>query len=225
MIYKWISILLGALFLTGCAELSPEELKARQDNAFDLSGSYTTTGDVSMDLNIENQEGKKYDILIRITRSNNLTTEEKNLIERTNVKWEEIASHFKSFVLGKRAEGDPTLIPSLTVFKIHGGENISRDFGKSSEFGSPPTGDLCAVLEKPHSGPTLEYEGKELKNTTWLFEYCLSGKAVKPNKKIIITGELNLNLKYKGTLKDDNSSITAFEGRVTLNYVAKNKAD
>ena len=221
-------IMLGALFLIGCAELSPEELKARQDNAFDLSGSYTTTGDVNMNINIENQGGKKYDILIKITRSNNLTREEQDLIEKaTGANPEKVTSHFENFALGEKKEGDPTLIPSLTVFKIHGGENISRDFGKSSEFGFPSaTGDLCTGnLEQPYSGSTYEYEGRELKNKAWIFDYCISGKAIKKDKKIIITGELKLNLHYKAIFKDNDAPLTVSEGVVTLNYTAESRAE
>ena len=227
MMYKCISIISAVVFLTGCTELSPEELKARQEGAFDLSGSYTVTGDARMNLHIENQGGKKYDILIRLTRSGALTEEEENLIEKaTGADPKKVASHFKNFFLGERSESDPKLIPSLSVFRIHGGENISRDFGKSSDFGPPVTGDLCAGgFEQPYSGPAPEYEGRELKNKTWIFDYCISGKAVREDKKIIINGELRLILDYKAIFKDNDAPITVSEGSVNLKYTAESKAE
>ena len=74
-------LLVLGVFLFGC--ISPEEKKARQDNAFDISGNYQTVEDseVQFQFEITNQNAK-HDIVVKLTRKDPLTEEEKQFLSK-----------------------------------------------------------------------------------------------------------------------------------------------
>jgi|GEM_PF-2325478 len=107
--------------LTAC--LSPEERQARQAWALDVSGGYTQADvDPAGTLAIEN-ENDKNDVKLTFTRGA-LEDGEQAILDRVSDETER-AALAETLVMGL---GESQLWGALA-----GGENISRDFGESSE--------------------------------------------------------------------------------------------
>ena len=167
------TLLFLSIFLSGC--ISEEERKARQDNAFDISGKYQTTEDLDVPFQFEitNQDAK-HDIVIKLSRSNPLTDLETTLL--SNIKTEHGIT--SDDILNQPAE--MTFGETLGL-DLDGGDNISTDFGETSRFS------MCSN----HSKYKSNKKEADKKYTNILISYCLSG-VVKKESKNKIEGQLTL---------------------------------
>lgn len=178
---KFLSILTIFLLLTSCA--SKDEKEERQQNAFDLSGTYTasikTGSEINMGLDIYNEFGR-HDIYVKLERNSVLQSGEKKLLEKYKISTSEVENYFlPKMTLGKNSD------KSLDIIHLDGGENISDDFGESSRFS------VCT--------PSLRVRGKNVERATdiqYHVYYCLNGRIKKSDYQL--SGELKLyvSLKY-----------------------------
>ena len=180
MRYLKQALIIFSIFLSSC--ISEEERKARQENAFDIAGTYKTTEDSEVQLNftITNQNVKR-DILVQLNRTSPLTNQEKEFLSEVakehGVSAETLTS--KPFPTTFGGESDFLGLGEL----ISGGENISDNFGKTSRFSvcsdNPPKYESKkTVLEADSFDPE-----KEIKNVKLSVIYCLSGTIKKESKK------------------------------------------
>ena len=176
MRFKNIKSILGvtllSIYFLGCA--SEQEKNERRENAFNLEGSYKTTGEKSelqMVFSIVNESGR-HDISIHLDRDNTLTEKENQLLQKHNINTESVKGHFgRSLILGKGF--DESQITS-------GGENISKDFGQTSEF------NVC----------TENYNYSK----TYTLIYCLEAQVSKDTG--LMSGNLVLKIKNIQTKSD-----------------------
>ena len=200
---SYILIILS-IFISGC--LSEEEIKARQDNAFDISGTYQTTPDseIQMSFTITNQNAK-HDISISVNRTSPLSAQEQELLSK-------LATEHGIPVETLTAQPFPvTFGANSNLFgeSISGGDNVSRDFGKTSRIS------IC-------SDNPSEYESQKLvtgqRNLKLEISYCLLGIVKQENKNIIEEGKLSLDASTSYDLEDGVGSSS--EGDLDLNFKA-----
>ena len=195
-----------SIFLTNCASEEEKEARRRQ-NAFDLSGTYRTItedSEVQLEFTITNQNGKHY-IFIKVDRTSPLSDEEKKFIQNEEKKYSlpEGSLTNIAFPTNFGAEGNSLDEP------IGGGKNISKDFGRTSEF------HVCS------DNPQSKNEINPI-SMTLSFYYCLSGTVRKENKNIIENGVLSLLETYsfeKGNF--ESSIIVTNDVKAVLNYKAE----
>ncbi len=162
-----IQYLMGALSafaLLTVACTSEKEKEERRENAFDVSGFYKTSqssgSTVDMNFEIHNESGR-HDIVSNLERTSDFTDQERQLLVAQGLDADKIFAHFRgSLVLGK----------GYNSGHLEGGENVSRDFGESSEFF------VCT--------PTYKYDAE------YSLAYCLSGLVKKKDK--VVDGGLSL---------------------------------
>ena len=190
--YFIISGLLTSLFLSGCF-LSEPELKARKENSIDISGVYATSvdSDVDFEFKISNLLGT-HDILVELKRVNGLSKREKELLE--NVKKLYGVSSDDIF------DQPETLSLSGNFFQeiLSGGSNVSKDFGKSSEFR------VCSdstryEANKEIIDPFTTTGQKKAKITVVgvHLSYCMSGTVLKDDLDNIKNGTISLSIRYE----------------------------
>ena len=208
MKYMKQALIILSIFLSGC--LSEEEIKARQENAFDIAGTYKTTEDSEVQLNftITNQN-VKHDILVQFNRTSPLplTDQEKELFsdlaKKHGVSVETLTSKPFPAIFGGNFDSFSK--------SMDGGENISSNFGKTSRF-------------HVYSDNPPEYESKKVveggKNVKLQIQYSFSG-TVKKESKNVIEGKLSLDASYHYDTDTDDGFGIAFHGRVELNYKAE----
>ena len=193
-------------FLSGC--ISPEERKARQDNAFDISGNYQTVEDseVPFQFEITNQDAK-HDIFVKLTRSNSLTEKEKELLSKVKTEHgitsDDILNQPTEITFGEKSGLD-----------LEGGDNISTDFGKTSRFF------VCSDNTPEYESAKKEADKKDLRVRVY---YCLSG-LVKKESKNMVEGELILraSLSYNFTDEEGKGGIGIDDlGKLDLKYEAE----
>lgn len=198
-----------SVFLFGC--ISPEERKARQDNAFDISGNYQTVEDseVPFQFEITNQNGK-HAILVKLTRSSPLTEKEKEFLSKLKTEHgitsDDILNQPTEMTFGE-----------TPGFDLDGGDNISTDFGKTSKFS------VCSDNVPEYESTKKEEDKKDLKVKVY---YCLSG-VVKKESKNMVEGELTLkaSLGYKFTNEKGEEGIgLEVLGVLNLEYEAEKSA-
>ena len=214
---KYILIILN-VFLLGC--LSEEEIKARQENAFDLSGTYQTTADseVQLSFTITNQEGK-HDILIQIDRTSPLSEKEKEFLSKLakehGIPEETLLTQSFPTSFGGEIYSDSRIdeFRKMLTEGIKGGDNISDNFGKTSRF------DVCSDNATEHESKKVK-EGT--KNKKLRIFYCLSGVVKKENKKLIEEGELSLEASYSyDSVDHGRRGFATHLVEATLNYKAE----
>jgi hypothetical protein len=155
-----------SFFLISCA--SDAEKEERRQNAFDLQGVYaskvTANSELAMTMSIQNENGKRHDILINLERTNDIENSEKTFLVKnsmqnleTNLK----QSFGKNMIFG--AGYNP---------HFDGGENISDDFGETSKFY------VCTSSKKLAENISASY--------------CLSGTITK--QSMTTNGALSLNI-------------------------------
>ncbi len=160
-------ILLFGLLLNGCS--SKEELQARRDNAYDISGEYavkkSNESDVSLFFSVKNESGR-HDIVVDLERVDGYSEIEQQFLKKENVSSKDVFKYFGNHIqLGKG-------LNKINKDHVNGGENISTDFGETSRF------HVCSEV----------YKFSEKKEVY----YCLNGTVKKNNTKV--TGELSLNV-------------------------------
>ena len=119
---KTVMSVICLVLCVSCA--SQEEKQERKQNAFDLSGQYASTkhSETKLSLSISNETGR-HDVLVKAKR-NGLTEEEVDFFQNNNIAIQKVRNHFgNSFVIGKGEQNT-----------LEGGENVSKDFGDSSEL-------------------------------------------------------------------------------------------
>ena len=198
-----------------CTPLSDEEKAARQENAFDLSGTWTIEGG-AWDLTITNEvANNKNDIVVTLTRKGAVSDEEKKLIEGTVFNLEDLTKYSQQLTLNYRGTG---------LFggpEADGGENVSRDFGKTSEILSS----LCAPdFNKPENPlKTTDYEGQQVKSKTGSISYCLTAKTQKDTDPLVM--DITLRASYSEELEytdKEGNYVTTSQNRKSekLEYTA-----
>ncbi len=148
--------------LAACS--SEKEKEERRENAYDLSGGYKTTrsSGSKMDMNFEiRNETGRHDIVIHAERTSEFLPTERKLLTDEGLNADQIFSHFRTPI---------TLGQGYNPDRLDGGENISKDFGETSEFY------VCS-------------EGYKY-NAEYTVSYCLTGLAKK--KDSTMKGELIL---------------------------------
>lgn len=170
-ILRFLTLTSLLYLLSGCA--SEAEKKERRENAFDVSGGYkvrqSSGSELDMDFVIENESGR-HDILVSLERLSERTQKEKGFLSQHGLDPMSVDSLFgPSLELGRGYHPE-----------FEGGENISKDFGASSEFF------VCT----PKQSPMMD---------VWL-SYCLSGKIQKQQRKM--NGDLSLHWLKKEVKKD-----------------------
>jgi len=177
--------------LSACA--SKEEKKARRENAFDITGTYNTSksqgSEVNMTFEIQ-QESSRSDIVIYLKRNNEMSAREKQFLQNQGLDALKVQQHFEgTLVLGRGYnKGD-----------LDGGENVSKDFGESSEFF------ICS-------------DGYRY-NSEYVVKYCLSGTQKKSEK--YMKGGLILSWTRQREIKDKDGKPISTEvstNQTVLNY-------
>ena len=197
-------VVLG-VFLVGC--LSPEERKARQDNAFDISGNYQTVEDSEEQFQFEiTNQNAKHDIFVKLNRDS-LTDKEKKLLSKLKTEHsltsDDILNPPTEMTFGGSGSSE---------LDLDGGDNISDDFGKTSKF-------FVCFDNAPKYTSNRKEEGK--KNIELHISYCLSG-LIKKESKEIVEGKLTLSASYRYEHTDkEGSEEWEDQGNVGLNYKAK----
>lgn len=179
--------------MVGCA--SKEEKEKRRQDAFDVSGEYTTSSvksKVEMSFEIFNEAGR-HDVRAVLTRKSPITDAESDLLTKNKLDAARVFRHFfdnpLNFGKGERRD------------HIEGGENISDDSGKSSRF------KICTrgLRIKSESDPEPEF----------VISYCLEGKARKG--KAVISGALVLNVTREEEVRDPKGGKTT---KYTLSVIS-----
>ena len=168
-----IAFLLCALVgMSACTQLSDEEKKQRQQDAFDLSGDYTVRAEggseVAMAMKIVNKSGR-HDVNVRTTRTTDLTAQELAILQQTGVDPALVRNAFVN---------QPVSFGSILSSAWDGGNSISKDRGKSTQFM------LCSETK-------LKDIATAVPQQTATVEYCISGVAEKA-ALIMIRGTLTL---------------------------------
>lgn len=188
------------LILMSCA--SESEKEERRQNAFDLTGTYTTSlktgSEVNMTMDIHNESGR-HDIYVNLERSSVLTENENKLLKKHDIPSYQVERFLlPKMTLGKNSDRN------ARVIHLDGGENISDDFGESSRFS------VCS--------PSFEVTGKSIENATnvqYHAYYCLKGTVKKTNFQL--SGELKLyiSLQYDQIKNVTEQDSTTTEESVT----------
>lgn len=163
---KVLYAFIGILALVSCA--SKEEVQERKQSAYDLSGSYNAVSnansEVEMEFSITN-EGSKNNVFITLVNRSALSKKESELLVKNKVDAKVIYDQFflRDLDLGKGL---------TSIQRREGGDNISTDFGNSTEF------NVCSS----------DYQySKEI-----TVSYCMSGTTSKSSTNV--TGSLTLNI-------------------------------
>ena len=181
-----ITVMLS-LIAGDCSRLSDEEKATRRESALDLSGTWTIEGG-AWGLVIGNEDGKN-NIIVTLTRKGAVSEEEKNLIKGSQITEAEFMAQTQTLVFGSDAERDAEkaelerqvggamadLLSGISDRSAaDGGENVSRDYGKTSEILSP----LCAkgVVKNEDPLQTTVYQGNTVKSKVYVVGYCLTAK-------------------------------------------------
>lgn len=176
-------------FLSACA--SEAEKQERRENSFDLSGDYKTSmskgSELDMNLQIQNESGR-HNIVAYVERLNPISAKEIALLKAQGINHETVSTHFKNkMVLGKGSDG----------YRLDGGDNISTDFGESSQF------HVCTAALKYNA----EYE----------ISYCVAGTALKSSKTM--KGNLSLHwLRQRPVTVDGKASTEHTSGNASLAF-------
>jgi hypothetical protein len=146
--------ILSVLLFAACA--SEDEKKERRENSLDVSGGYKTSiasgSEMDLQFEIKNESGR-HDIVINLERFSPLTAKEKNFLKAKNIDSQFVSNYFGNrMILGQ----------GYKSLQLDGGENISSDFGESSEFF------VCTE--------SVQY------NAEYSVYYCLNGKVRKKEK-------------------------------------------
>lgn len=129
----------------GC--LSDAELDARQEWAFDLEGTYTAETDET--LQVVNEDDKN-NVIVEITRGD-ISEDESAFLDRLTNEDD------RSALLEKVVLGDEARLGEAIVAEIRGGENVSKDFGETSEI-EVYTGKFAATpINSDASNAQVEY--------------------------------------------------------------------
>lgn len=169
---------LSLIFAIGCA--SEAEKQERKENAYDVSGAYkastSSDSEVGLSFEIKNESGR-HDILIQLDRLEPYTTKEAKFLEASGIDAQQVFDHFGSSL---------TLGAGYNPDHVVGGENVSKDFGESSQFF------VC----------TSPYEYDERSKIT----YCLSGVVHKDGESL--KGALQLRLTQTTKAVVDGEEVT-----------------
>lgn len=171
--------ILSVLFITACA--SEEEKKERRENSLDISGGYKTSvsggSQLDMQFEIKNESGR-HDIIVNLERYSGLTAREKNILASQKIGLDFVTNQFiaRPLILGQ----------GYTSLQLDGGENISSDFGESSEFF------VCTNAVRYNA----EYE----------VYYCLNGTVRKKEK--IMHGKLVLRTRRTQKVIENGQNVT-----------------
>ena len=233
MKFLFLITVLLSLIAGDCTPLSEEEKQARLENAFDLSGEWTIKGG-ARSFKIENEEGKN-DIVATLTRRGNLSDKEKNLIKGSIITEAELATQSQTLVFGSNSEksslpGDDSgtvgnfpkaVFVSFGFYEADRGENISKDFGKTSEILNP----LCAqAIEKPENPlKTTDYEGRKVINKVYRVHYCLTAKTRANTNPLVM--DISVKVYYSEEIEYTNSEnerafASVKDSEAELNYTA-----
>lgn len=156
--------------LTMSACLSSSEKQERRQDAYDISGVYSITSKsdgLQMNFEIKNRNDVRSDIEIYLNRSGALTDSEKRLLAKYGLD----ESLLLDFIM------DPNLL-FYSPQPFSGGNNISRDNGKTTEFFSCTTKNLVYHEVAGYQRASIEY--------------CFDG--VVTRKTQLMAGQLILNL-------------------------------
>ena len=209
MRYLQYTLIALSIFLSGC--LSEQEIKARQENAFDLSGTYKTTEDSEVQLNFTiNNQNAAHDILVHVDRTTPLLNKEKDFLSELTEEHGTPVALLTNHVFPTTFGGDTGLFNEI----IDGGDNISDDFGQTSRF------HICSGNSPEHESKKVE-KGK--KNIRFEIYYCLSGTVKKETKNIIENGRLSLQASYRYDLtgEDGGTGVSSHEKEIELQYRAE----
>lgn len=177
------------ILLTACG-VSPEEKELRRANAFDISGSYIVSDADKNQMNSLNiiNESDRSNVFVQISR-NNFTKAEEAAFDRQKISLNDVENLRLNLTIGK---GKP--------IDLSGGENISKDFGKSTR--------VYVV--------TNNQEGKKIGNFS--VNYSFYGTMLKDSD--IITGKLTLIINE--TIEENNKITIHFRETIDIPVVAKN---
>ncbi|MEQ1876443.1 MAG: hypothetical protein ABL958_07340 [Bdellovibrionia bacterium] len=167
-----LALLLG-LVLSGCA--SEAEKEERRQNAFDLSGQYTSkTGSaLTFTMNVSNEYGR-HDVIASMNRSIAQTPQESSFLQAHGINPGTVSSYYTSnLVLGRGSQNS-----------LEGGENISDDFGESSRMS------VCAESFKYSSTQTVRYcMGASIRKADWVLRGNLTLYVTTEVKKVDEKGQ------------------------------------
>lgn len=175
---KTIFFLSLFFILSSCS--SKKEQEERRENSFDISGSYKSLvsqgSELDFGFEIKNESGR-HDIMAVLTRNSDLTQKEKDLLAQNSIDGARVLNFFTANnILGQGY--DPN--------RADGGENISKDFGESSEFS------ICSIY--------MEY------NNEYRIQYCLNGKIKKSEN--FLKGYLTLRLNRTQSVVENGQTTT-----------------
>lgn len=176
---KSFAAILAVLLITACA--SEEEKKERRENSLDISGGYKTSissgSEIDMQFEIKNENGR-HDIVVNLERFSGLTAREKNFLSTKNISSDFVTNQFiaRPIILGQ----------GYSSLQLDGGENISTDFGESSEFF------VCTKSTKY--------------NVEYVLIYCLNGTVRKKEK--IMNGKLVLRTQRTQKVIENGQNVT-----------------
>ena len=211
--YFIISGLLASL-LSGCF-LSEAELEARKENSIDISGVYATSvdSDVDFEFKVINLLGT-HDIFVELNRVNGLLKGERELLEK--IKQLYGVSSDDIF------DQPETLSLSGNFFQeiFSGGSNVSKDFGKSSEFR------VCSDRTKYEANKEIIDPLTGTKTTAFssgiYLGYCMSGTILKDDPDNIEKGTISLSVGYAYNKANDKYfSHTSPDLDLDLTYKAR----
>lgn len=181
--------------LAGC--VSGAEKQARSDNAYDVSGEYTTSksagSQTDIKINIRNKSSRS-DIGVVVTRLSGMEKQESEFLKAQGVDAGSVASFFGSSIAMDSGDRNNWV----------GGTNHSEDFGASDTF------NIC----------TNEYNYTSKKT----IRYCLNGNVKKSD--FVLRGALTLYVTTQIEVTDrDGKKYQSYEIQSTaLNYnTAMNK--
>ncbi|MCB0411722.1 MAG: hypothetical protein KDD22_04310, partial [Bdellovibrionales bacterium] len=166
--------LLSAGF-SGC--VSPEEQKAREENAFNLEGQYKPhfSEGIETELAIINQ-GHRSNAAVEFTRKGEFTAEEKQKFEEVGLLIDKVSETFLNKKVLMKGWDDSS--------------NESSDFGKTSKMNVCSTS-YSQAIDKVETTPN-----GLIKWTQVSLKYCIRLKAVKDTAKI--SGTLSSEIKMTG---------------------------
>ena len=175
MRYIKYALVIFGVFLSGC--LFDKEIKAQQENAFDIAGTYKATEDseVQLSFTITNQDGN-HDIFVQFNRTSPLTNQEKEFLS-------ELARVHDVSVDTLITQPFPSTFGGHNSFS-KGGDNISTDFGKTSDFY------VCSDNLREYE--SKKFVGEGVKKVKLQIFYCFSGIIKKENKDLIEKGKVSL---------------------------------
>lgn len=202
--YAFITL---SIFLSAC--VTEAEKEARRQNAFDLSGTWKTTPDseVQFSLTLTNQN-VKHDIFVTIARTSPLSDKEKTLLSKVATEHGIAVETLTNQAFPTAFGGEDAWLAEV----LDGGENISKDVGKTSEF------HICSDNPPQHASAKVE-EGKT--NIKVMIGYCLSGTVKKDTPNLIENGVLSLHISYIKPTTEKKAEDSTPSEEVTLSYKAE----